>query len=150
MVPGQLPPRKIAIAPEMIATCIIASRTIASKVITPNEYTPLTIASWIIASRKIAPQITSHRIISSRTIARNTIDPRQISQFYKYSENETAKKRRTSQEQIEYGIMKQIYLCFPNRQRLTRFTIEKAHKTFFKKSVMSIYLNFFLDWSFFP
>ena len=61
--------------------------------------------------------------------------------LYEHTETETAQKRRTSQEQIEYGIMKQICLCFPNRQRLTKFTVEKLVKFCSRKSKLSIYLN---------
>ena len=33
--------------------------------------------------------------------------------------------------------MKQICLCFPNKKRLTRFTIKKARKVVFKKNILS-------------
>ena len=71
----------------------------------PREKLPPRKLPWIIAPRIICP----------RTIDPKIIDSGQFPQFYKYSETETAQKRKTSQEQIEYGIMKQICLCFPNR-----------------------------------
>ena len=45
--------------------------------------------------------------------------------------------------ETEYGTMKQICLCFPNRQRLTGFTIENPIKFCSRKSILSIYLIIF-------
>ena len=62
--------------------------------------------------------------------------------LYKNSETETIEKRRTSQEEIEYRILKQNCVCFCNRKRLTRFTIKKLIKFCSSKGKSSVYLNF--------
>ena len=66
-----------------------------------------------------------------------------IRKIFIYIETETASKRRTSQEQTEHGIMKQICLCFRNRWRLRRFIIAKPMKFCSRKSKLSICLIFF-------
>ena len=83
--------------------------------IAPDETCPLDNCPPDYCPLDDCPRIISHQIIGSWTIAPKIVDPGQFPQFYKHSETETASKRRISQEQIEYGTVKQICLCFPNR-----------------------------------